>query len=227
MATEGLQEPNFAGGSVRARSRQVNGQASTIGLRGVILLLAPRVNNVPSVGRSLTAALNVRIGHPNLVLANEGIQLESAPQGASTARAVKILVVQIAASAVRNSRIALGLAAVRNAQPSPPGLAKTIAVSAQTNFRIVLPKIVAAKMDPMLAGPASSTGAASQAGGAREAFPIRRAAEKGQEGPRNSAIAPVKIRKENPARSAAREPAAAAKGARRRPDLLREFAARR
>jgi hypothetical protein len=152
----------------------------TIGLPTAILFLVPRVNNAPSVGRSLTAALNVRIGRPNLVLANEGTKLESAPRGPSTGRAVKISVVQIAASAVRNSRIALGLAAARNAQPSPPALAKTIAVSAQTNFRIVPPKIVVPKIDdPMLAGPVSLINAAMQARGAREASPIKRAAEKG------------------------------------------------
>jgi hypothetical protein len=192
-----------------------------------MLLFAPRVKNVRSVGRGLTAALNVRVGHPNLVLAKERIKLESAHRDASTARAVRILGVQTAASGVRNSRIALALAVVSNAQPSPPTLGKTIAVRVQTNFRLVQAKIVVPKMDAMdamIAGPASLICAAMQARGDRETSPIKRAAGKGQEGHRNSAIARVKIHKENPARSAAREPAAAAKGARHHPDLLREVA---
>jgi hypothetical protein len=228
VPTGGLQEPNFGVGIVRARPRQVkgavNGQSSPIGVRAVILLFAPPVKNVRSVGRGLTAALNVRVGHPNLVLAKERIKLESAHRGASTARTVRILGVQTAASGVRNSRIALALAVVRNAQPSPPTLGKTIAVRVQTNFRIVQAKIVVLKMDAMIAGPASLICAAMQARGDRETSPIKRAAGKGQEGHRNSAIARVKIHKENPARSAAREPAAAAKGARHHPDLLREVA---
>ena len=201
----------------------MNGEALKIGLRAVILFLVPRVKNGRSAGPSLTAALNVQIRGFSLVLAKERIKLESAHRGASTAPAVQILVVPIAAS-VRSLRIALELDDVRNAQPSPRRLAKKIAVSAETNFRIVAPKIMVPKMDAMRVGPASLISAAVEARGARETSPIKRAAEQGQEGHPNSAIAPAKILKGNVARSAAREPVAAVKGARHHPDLLREVA---